>query len=52
MTKPFALITIGLGLPLIAAIVWIAKNADDLFSWSPKNWEHEDRNDTDRSRSF
>jgi hypothetical protein len=25
------------------AAIWIARNAETLFSWSPRDWEHDDR---------
>jgi hypothetical protein len=42
--KPLTIaIAIGIGLPLAIGTLWIQKNAEDFFSWSPADWEHDDR---------
>jgi len=39
----------GLGIVLcgsiVAAAIWVGRNANMLFSWSPRDWEHDDRQD-------
>jgi len=45
MTKLIAAPLIVVGIILIPGVVWLRKNANEFFSWSPSDWEHDDRDE-------